>query len=148
MFNTLCDYFLLKEVTKVTSKNTKHYASNFKEKIIVLRHARYIKRDCIEYKYRKDLTDLYNMIPLKEFADCINISKGPLEQKIEFMRIHNTMTFFEYKEIEGITYIYVDEELKQLLKKYTPFIAFIGDDYTKIGVKAYYYFAGYCIGFY
>ena len=37
------------------------------------------------------------MIPLKEFADCINISKGPLEQKIEFMRSNHVLETLDLK---------------------------------------------------
>ena len=148
MLNTLCDYFLLKEVVKITGKTTSYFCSNYRERIIVLRHTRYIERSCIDYKHRKNLTDLYNLIPLKELEEHIKITKGPLEQKIEFMRIHNSMIFFGYKEIEKITYISVDDELKGLLKINTPFIAYIGEDYSSMRAKAYYYFAGYCIGFY
>lgn len=147
MLNTLCDYFLLKEVIKITGKSTRYYLSNHKEKIIVLRHARYIERNCIEYKYRKQLTDLYNMIPLKEFAEYVTLARGPLEERYEFMKTHNKMIFFDYKEIENIIYIAIDEELKHLLKNYTPFIVSTKEDYRKENVLAYYSFADFYIGF-
>ncbi len=147
MLNTLCDYYLLKEVTKITGKNAKYYVSTFKEKIIVLRHTRYIERNCIEYKYRKYLTDLYNMIPLKEFAEHITLPRGPLEERYEFMKKNNKMIFFDYTEVENIIYIAIDEELKNLLKKYTPFIISTKEDYVKENIIAYYQFAGFYIGF-
>lgn len=147
MLNTLCNYFLLKEVTKVTGKNTKYYLSNFKDKIIVLRHVRYIERNCVEFKYRKQLTDLYNMIPLKHFAEHITLPRGPLEKQYDFMKKNNKMIFFDYLELENMIYIAIDEELKQLLKKYTPFIISIKDDYNHDDVVAYYRFAGFFIGF-
>lgn len=147
MLNTLCDYFLLKEVVKVTDKPTNHYLCNHKEKIMVLRHARYIHRDCIEYRYRKNLTDLYNMIPLKEFAEHITLPRGPLEDRYEFMRKNNNMIYFDYTEVENIIYIAIDEELKHLLKKYTPFIVSTKEDYKKDDIVAYYHFAGFYIGF-
>lgn len=147
MLNTLCDYFLLKEVVKVTDKPTNYYLCNHKEKIMVLRHARYIHRDCIEYKHRKNLTDLYNMIPLKEFAEHITLPRGPLEDRYEFMRKNNNMIYFDYTEVENIIYIAIDEELKNLLKKYTPFIVSTKEDYKKDDIVAYYHFAGFYIGF-
>ena len=148
MLNTLCNYFLLKEVTKITGKSTKHYLCNFKEKIIVFRHARYIERNCIEYRYRKDLTDLYNLIPLKEFAKHITLPRGPLEERYEFMKKNNNSIYFDFIEVENIIYISIDEELKNLLKKYTPFIISIKDDYKSDEIVAHYQFAGFYIGFY
>ena len=147
MLNTLCDYFILKEVVQITGKPTHYYLIHHRKKIIVLRHIRYIERNCIEYEYRKDLTDLYNMIPLKEFAEHITLSRGALEERYEFMKKNNNMIFFDYVEVENIIYIAIDEELKNLLKKYTPFIISTKVDYVKENIIAYYQFAGFYIGF-
>lgn len=145
---TLDEYFLLKEVTKITKRTTEHYIYKYKDEIYILRHARYIKRECVEYKYRKELTDLYNCIPLKELSQKIGLSKGPLESKIEFMKKHNNMVYFEFKELDNIIYIIIDDELKALLNDYTSFIVKTTEDYTNINIKFYYHFCGYVLGFY
>lgn len=145
---TLDEYFLLKEVVKATGETTEYYTYHFKEKITILRHARYIKRECIEFRYRKNLTELYNCIPLKELAQKIGLSKGPLENKLEFMKKHNNMVYFEFKELDNIVYVVIDDELKRLLNNYTSFIVKTNEDYTTFNIKGYYHFCGYVIGFY
>ena len=48
MLNTLDNYFLLKEVIKVTNRPKEYYINNSKDNIIVLRHDRYIEKKYIE----------------------------------------------------------------------------------------------------
>lgn len=144
---TLCDYFLLKEVTKITGKSTNYYLSTHKDEIIVLRHARYIKRNCIEYKHRSKLTSLYNLIPLKELAEKLTLARGPLEDRYEFMKKHNNLIYFNYVEVENIVFIEIDETLKRLLEEYEPFIISIKEDYEKYCLATFYHFAGFYIGF-
>lgn len=149
MLETLDNYYLLKEVVKETNTNIGFYSYKFKEDIIVLRHTRYIKRDCIEFRYRKKLTDLYGHIPLKEFAEYVTISRGVLESKVDFMKKHKNIELFEYREIDNTLYVVVDDELKRLLaSNLTPFIISTNSEYTEKDVVASKYFANYCIGFY
>ena len=95
MLNTLDNYFLLKEVIKVTNRPKEYYINNFKDNIIVLRHDRYIEKKYIEYKYRSKLSDLYNHIPLKDFSDYIGLTMGLLEKRIKFMKDNQSIRIFD-----------------------------------------------------
>ena len=145
---TLDDYFSFKEVLKITKRTKVYYDHNFKSETIIIRHTKYIKRSVIEYKYREQLTDLFNLIPLRHFSEHVGLSKGTLEKRIDFMKRHNTLDIFEYREIENILYIVVDEEMKGLLKEYTPFVVSINNDYSQYDIKKIKTFADFAIGFY
>lgn len=147
MLHTLDEYFLLKEVIKVTGKSMAFYLANFKNEIIVSRHDRYIKKNCIEYRYRNKITDLYNHIPLKDFSNHIGLYRGALEKDIYFMKKYN-VEIFPYTELENKIYVIVDDELKEYLKVYTPFIAYSYKDYSDLDIKVWKMFASKIIGFY
>lgn len=147
MLNTLDDYYLLKEVIRVTGYSVNHYRIKFKEDIIILRHDRYIKKKCIEYRFRSKLTDLYNHIPLKEFSDYLGLYRGSLEKEIDFMK-KNNVKLFDYTEIENKVYIVIDDELKKYLKKYTAFIMHTFKSYENCDIKFSKLFSTRLIGFY
>lgn len=148
MLNTLDNYFLLKEVIKVTNRPKEYYINNFKDNIIVLRHDRYIEKKYIEYKYRSKLSDLYNHIPLKDFSDYIGLTMGLLEKRIKFMKDNQSIRIFDYAEIENKLYVIVDDELKHYLKNYTAFIVHTFKNYKGCEIKFSKLFSTYIIGFY
>lgn len=144
---TLDNYFLLKEVTEKTGNEKHYYVKNFKDKIIVLRHLRYISKCCIPYSQRGKLTELYNHIPLSEFVENINLDRRAIEQRIDFMEKHN-VTIFNYNIVNNVIFIVVDDELKHYLKHYTPFVMYTNKDYSDCDIKFVKCFADYLIGFY
>jgi len=148
MLIILDEYYLLKEVIAVTRKTASYYVCNYQEKIITIKHTRYIKRDVIAHKYRKRLTNLYNHIPIKTFCEYIGISYLYLKGKVDFMKKYKNVEFFKYKEIGKSIYIIVDNELKKYLERYTPFRIHIKNDYEHMNIKASKSFANYIIGFY
>lgn len=149
MLKILDDYYLLKEVTKVTNKTTSHYVWKYREKIITVNKLRYIRRECVKKEDRKKLSNLYNHIPVRLFCDHIGLYKNIIEKKIGFMKDHDhKIEIFKYKEIEDYTYIVVDNNLKRCLQKYVPFVIYTNQDYKDIEVRASVPFANYTIGFY
>jgi|GEM_PF-1852277 len=148
MITILDEYYLLKEVIDVTKKSTSYYICNYSSKIITIKHIRYIKKECIELRYRKKLTNLQNHIPIKTFCEYIGISYLYLKGKVDFMKKYKNVEFFKYKEIRKSIYIVVDSELKRYLLKYKPFKICIKGDYGHMKIKASKTFANYIIGFY
>lgn len=147
MLDTLDDYYLLKEVIRITNNSINHYRIKFKEDIIILRHDRYIKKKCIDYRFRSKLTDLYNHIPIREFREYLGLYQGDLEKDIEFMK-KNNVKLFDYTEIENKRYIIVDDELKEYLKRYTGFIMHTFKSYENCDIKFSKLFGTRLIGFY
>jgi len=148
MLIILDEYYLLKEVVNITQKSVSYYLCNYSYKIITIKHIRYIKKECIELRHRKRLSNLQNHIPIRVFCEHIGISYLYLKGKVDFMKEYKNVEFFKYKEIGKSIYIVVDSEFKRYLMKYNPFRIHIKGKYEHMNIKASKSFANYIIGFY
>jgi hypothetical protein len=147
MIDTLDEYFLLQEVVRKTDKHAIYYRRNCNDHIITILHNRYIKRKCLPYSQREKMTSLYNCIPLTLFAEYLCCSKKTLIKRIDFMKKNPNIKYFDFKEIEAVTYIEVDDDIKNLVKKYSGVILEMNNECKKFNIKHNRFFGDLNIGF-
>jgi hypothetical protein len=135
MIDTLDDYFLLQEVVSITSKDAGYYSRTFSEDIITILHNRYIKTKCLPYTQREKMTTLVNCIPLTLLAKYLCIEKVNLVKRIDFMKKNPNLKYFDFKEVGSVTYIEVNDELKELMKKYSGIVIQMNNNCKNYNIK-------------
>lgn len=133
MIRLLDDLVLLKEVDNVRgiSYTSTCLRNKHPEKIVVIRHTAYVKKEVLCQVALDQLTDLTNYIQLGELAEQIKFRKKILLDKIYYMeetkRNGAGINMFDYIQVSGIYFIRLSENFKFLLQNYQPFLATYDD---------------------
>lgn len=128
MIPNMSGLVLLKEIEKV--KNLKYDTNTLRKKypnkIVVIRRKAYIKKDILCDEVLQNTTDLTDYIPLGLMSEILSIKAELLFNRIKFMEATNSI-LFQYKKIEGIYFIKLQEEMKYLFMNFQPFLATFND---------------------
>ena len=128
MIRELDDLVLLKEINDIDGINYtgEDLRKKYPSKIVVIRHLAYIKKDVLCEVVKQKVTDLSDYLPLGELAEQISVNNNIFRERIYFMKQTGTK-LFEYINLGGIYFIKVDNEFKNLLQNYQPFLASFSD---------------------
>lgn len=133
MIRPLDDLVLLKEIDEAQGieYTSTSLRKKFPNKIVVIRHIAYIKKEVLCEATLEQVTDLSEYIQLGELAEQISIRKKILLDKIYYMEESRKngmgMNMFDYMQVGGIYFIKLNREFKQLLQSYQPFLATYSD---------------------
>jgi hypothetical protein len=133
MIRPLDDLVLLKEIDEVSGIDytSSSLRKKFPNKIVVIRHIAYIKKDVLCEIALNQVTDLTHYVQLGELAEQISIRKKILLDKIYYMektkQFGSGMPLFDYIQIGNIYFIKLTEEFKYKLQNYQPFLATYND---------------------
>lgn len=130
MLRPLDDLVLLKEIDKVkgTEYNSQTLKKRYPNKVIIINHMAFIKKDILCDAIQKQVTDLSNYVQLSHLAEKINTSKKVLLERIYFMeKTYIKLRDFDYIKVCDIWFIKIDDEFKHLLIHKTAFMANLKD---------------------
>lgn len=127
MIRSLDGLALLKEIdTLHLDYTSKELKEKQKDKLVVIKHTSFIYKEVLCEVAREKVTDLSDYIHIGELADQLSIHKNALIRRIEFSRKTGTK-LFDWKKINNMYFVKVDQDLKFLLQNYQPFVACFND---------------------
>lgn len=128
MIRMLDGMVLLKEIDDIDDIDIKsdELKKLHPEKVFVIRHNSYIYKDVISEKAKKHITNLDNYVPVGELADALSVRKEIFLSRIEFMKSVGER-WFDYISIKGMHYIKLEDDVKELMLNYQPFLANMQD---------------------
>lgn len=146
----LDEYYLLNDIVKKSGKSSRFFIRNFEDRTKTIKRKKFIHKSCIcNLELKEEPCSLKNLYPLSAFASLLHIKQCYLQKRVEIMKINKKIQFFEFKEIEKIVFIVLDDELKIYLSTLTPFIMGLNESIqTYKSIKAYKQIAHLQIGFY
>ena len=122
MIRTLDDLALLKEIDTLNlSYTSSQLRREHKNKIVIIKHTAFIKKEVLCEIAKEKTTDLSDYLHIGELADQLSITKPAILRRIFFMRATG-LEMFSYKKINKMYFIKVDKDLKYLFQNYQPFI--------------------------
>jgi hypothetical protein len=128
MIRVLDGMVLLKEVDDIDGIewSSDRLKKQYPDKVFVIRHNSYIYRDVLDESVIEKTTNLDDYVPVGELADALSVRKEIFLNRIEFMK-NIGEEWFEYITIKGMHFIKLEQDVKELMLKYQPFLANMQD---------------------
>lgn len=116
---------LLKEVDTIEGVmyNSSQLRRLFPEKIVVIRHASYIYRDCLCDVARARVTNLDDYVNMGDLSERVSIRNEIFSSRIRSMKKNENIKFFDFLEVCNIYFIKIEKEVKSMFENYQPFYA-------------------------
>lgn len=135
MIRVLDGMVLLKEIDDIEGAlNSDELKKMYPEKVFVIRHNSYIYKDILSDSVKECMTNLDSFVPIGELADALSVRKEIFLSRIEFMKSVGER-WFDYISIKGMHYIKLEDDVKELMLNYQPFLANMQDAQNLVHCK-------------